>query len=531
MLIITELMKKIAAEFQEAVTRYFAGEATLDDVHTAGKKTGVYPERNKAGESYTIRVRIPSGVISYAQLQKITEIAKLYTENRAHITTRQNIQLTGIKLKDAAVILNELMEVGISTLGTTGPGPRNITAPPMSGYEIGETFDIVPYALSAINYLLKSEENLSLAAKYQIGFSNSDKDYGKARISDLGFIADIRDGVKGFRVFGGGGMGGIARSGILLNEFIRDDEIYLYIDAMKRVLNEQAGIETVGMKVRTRHLLNKIGDDEFLKVFNQALLVDKLNLGSLKENSTYMEEKKYEVEIENSELIEECSDSSPDIENWVIKTKINGKYVIEYKPQSGNIDSEKINLLTDLISKLDYKTVIRVGMEQNILIIGVKIEDISKFKAILGEELYTNSVPRVVSCTGNRICRIGITDSRKLSEEIYKNISEISNLPDINISGCPSSCGKHHAAEIGFYGRKRREESGVIDVYRVFLGGNVHESEIEMAKEYGEITEYNVVPFLRELSDSFKESGKDKFKIFVKENREKIEEIVKRYYR
>ena len=51
MLIITELMKKIAAEFQEAVTRYFAGEATLDDVHTAGKKTGVYPERNKAGES------------------------------------------------------------------------------------------------------------------------------------------------------------------------------------------------------------------------------------------------------------------------------------------------------------------------------------------------------------------------------------------------------------------------------------------------------------------------------------------------
>ena len=74
MLIITELMKKIAAEFQEAVTRYFAGEATLDDVHTAGKKTGVYPERNKAGESYTIRVRIPSGVISYAQLQKITEI-------------------------------------------------------------------------------------------------------------------------------------------------------------------------------------------------------------------------------------------------------------------------------------------------------------------------------------------------------------------------------------------------------------------------------------------------------------------------
>ena len=92
------------------------------------------------------------------------------------------------------------MGAGISTIGTTGPGSRNITAPPMSGYEIGETFDVVPYALSAIQYFLQSEENLSLAAKYQIGFSNSDKDYGKARISDLGFIAEIKDGVKGFRV-------------------------------------------------------------------------------------------------------------------------------------------------------------------------------------------------------------------------------------------------------------------------------------------------------------------------------------------
>ena len=70
MLIITELMKKIAAEFQEVCTKYFLGEVTLEEVHAAGKKTGVYPERNRAGESYTIRIRIPSGVISLTQLKK-----------------------------------------------------------------------------------------------------------------------------------------------------------------------------------------------------------------------------------------------------------------------------------------------------------------------------------------------------------------------------------------------------------------------------------------------------------------------------
>ena len=124
-------------------------------------------------------------------------------------------------------------------------------------------------------------------------------------------------------------MGGVARSGILIEEFISTEEIYKYIDAMKKLLNEQAGTESAGMKVRTRHLLNKVGDDEFIRYFR---------------NSLSAENKQYTVNLKQLEKIEECNEVEHNIEDWIIKTSVRGKYALEYKPQGGNIDSAKIEM-------------------------------------------------------------------------------------------------------------------------------------------------------------------------------------------
>ena len=68
-------------------------------------------------------------------------------------------------------------------------------------------------------------------------------------------------------------------------------------------------------------------------------------------------------------------------------------------------------------------------------------------------------------------------------------------------------------------------------MYRLFLGGELHGEEVKMAKEYGEIAENRVIPFLKELSQIFRESKIEQFEEFINGNEDKIVEVVKRYYR
>ena len=105
--------------------------------------------------------------------------------------------------------------------------------------------------------------------------------------------------------------------------------IGIKIEDIDKLLNEQAGTESAGMKVRTRHLLNKVGDDEFIRYFR---------------NSLSAENKQNPLNLKQLEKIEECNEVEHNIEDWIIKTSVRGKYALEYKPQGGNIDSAQIGL-------------------------------------------------------------------------------------------------------------------------------------------------------------------------------------------
>ena len=48
----------------------------------------------------------------------------------------------------------------------------------------------------------------------------------------------------------------------------------------------------------------------------------------------------------------------------------------------------------------------------------------------------------------------------------------------INISGCPNSCGQHHASDIGFFGAERRAHGRSAPGYQMLLGGYVGDTQI-----------------------------------------------------
>ena len=61
-----------------------------------------------------------------------------------------------------------------------------------------------------------------------------------------------------------------------------------------------------------------------------------------------------------------------------------------------------------------------------------------------------------VSCIGASICQVGARDSQALLQACVKAVGEAQipdgALPQIHISGCPSSCGTHQIGVIGFRG-------------------------------------------------------------------------------
>jgi sulfite reductase (ferredoxin) len=117
-----------------------------------------------------------------------------------------------------------LAEAGLSGKGGGGNTVRNIAACPHAGVCPHETFDVTPHVIGLTESLLSDPRSFLLPRKYKIAFSGCGQDCAAATVNDLGFISKMRNGIEGFAVYIGGGMGTHSRVGVLLEEFIPGDE-------------------------------------------------------------------------------------------------------------------------------------------------------------------------------------------------------------------------------------------------------------------------------------------------------------------
>ena len=76
-----------------------------------------------------------------------------------------------------------------------------------------------------------------MGRKFKVSFSASDADTGLSYMHDLGFIAKIQDGVRGFKVMLAGGLGSQPRHADLLFEFLAADKIIPLMDGVVRVFD------------------------------------------------------------------------------------------------------------------------------------------------------------------------------------------------------------------------------------------------------------------------------------------------------
>src|SRR3989441_10857327 len=255
--------------FEERIQQLRSGTITEDQFRPFRLKHGTYGQR-QAGVQM-LRVKIPAGILTPAQLRTLAEIADEYSTGRGHLTTRENIQFHFVKLETVGSAMRLLAHAGLTTREACGNTVRNVTACPVAGICPGEAFDVTPYALGVSRYLLRHPDFHDLPRKFKIAFSGceNDGDCAVAGIHDVGLIAQVRgnNGTsrRGFKVLVGGGLGSLPTEAAGLADFLPEEELLPTIEAILRGFTE-TGNRKNKFKARMKFVLREKGIEEFRRL-------------------------------------------------------------------------------------------------------------------------------------------------------------------------------------------------------------------------------------------------------------------------
>lgn len=168
-----------------------------------------------------IRVKLPMGGVTADQLDAFAEVIDKYVPRRkGHVTTRQNIQMHHVPFLDAAQLIRELGDTGLSSREGCGNTIRNVTGDPRAGVLADELFDITPYAGAYVRYFVRHPTTQAMPRKVKTAFTATDADNAVTGIHDMAFIPRVRDGVRGVEVRVGGGTSIMPRIAPTLYEFV-----------------------------------------------------------------------------------------------------------------------------------------------------------------------------------------------------------------------------------------------------------------------------------------------------------------------
>ncbi|MFH4968672.1 HEPN domain-containing protein [Gaetbulibacter sp. M240] len=437
---------------------------------------GVYGQRQEGVQM--IRIKLPYGKVKSHQLRRIADVSDEYSRGRLHITTRQDIQIHYVDLNRTPELWAELERDQVTLREACGNTVRNVTASETAGIDVNEPFDVSPYAEAVFKFFLRHPICQEMGRKFKVSFSSSDEDTGLSYMHDLGFIAKIQNGVRGFKVMIGGGLGSQPRHADVFYEFLESDKIIPVMEGVLRIF-DRYGERKSRAKARMKFLLKDIGLDAL-----KELIAEEQK--AIENNSVPIDADAYEasqpksVEVPEVEIADKKA-----FELWksnnLVPQKQEGYVAIGIKVLLGDFYTDKARLLADLVEEYAAGE-IRLTLRQNILIPFVK-EDLIPFfytelkKLGFAEPGYNKAVD-ITACPGTDTCNLGIASSTGIADELERVIKaeypQYLNNDDvvIKISGCMNACGQHNMAHIGFQGMSvRTPDKLVAPALQVLLGG------------------------------------------------------------
>jgi len=470
------IVERDILELEKKINLFKEGKIDEEKFRSLRLARGVYGQRQQGVQM--IRIKLPYGRVNSAQLRRICKVSEEYSTGRLHITTRQDIQIHYVSLDRTPELWAELERDDVTLREACGNTVRNVTASEMAGIDPNEPFDVTPYADATYRYFLRNPVCQEMGRKFKMAFSSSEEDNALSYLHDLGFIPKIKEGVKGFKVLLGGGLGSQPRHADLVYEFLEADQIIPFIEAVLRIFDRH-GERARRNKARMKFLIKDLGLDAFLEL--------------VKAEKMALPYRSYPIDISEFETNKSLPNPQVpvldqalglDFELWkqtnVLTQKQAGYVAIGVKVHLGDFYLAQARTLADLVEHFANDEV-RFTLRQNFLIRDVREELVpyffQEFKKIGLADRGYNSLEDITACPGTDTCNLGIASSTGIAAELEKLI--VAEYPQylknqdlvIKISGCMNACGQHNMAHIGFQGMSMKSGKTVIPALQVLLGG------------------------------------------------------------
>lgn len=487
---------------QEKFADYIRGEINSSELKHHAAPLGVYQQRNGL---FMARIRIPGGHLTLKQWRDAFAIAARHGAGFVHLTTRQNIQVHDLKPEQVYPLVSDCYDTGLYFIGGGGDTFRNIIASPDSGFNPAEAFDVIPHTRELTRLIFDWPKAFCLPRKFKIGVFSSVRDEEPAAIQDLGFVAVESGGKPGFRVYGGGGMGGSSAFGILLLDWVPANAIPRCAWAMTELFSEHGNRENRA-QARIRFILKRLGGERFRELFMDAFRRAPLDFDDFPG---------IDIKPDPPTVHPEEPEPGGDYKSWLrmatTPTSFGNDVVsVRLRVPGGNLSPEEMDKLGTL-AEICGDSFLRLTPDQDLILPLVHRSALPRVYRYLLEELggidltLKSFAGHLTSCVGAAVCKIGILESPLIANAIAVRLDEYFNahperkgelagtiIDAIRISGCHNACSCHPTARIGLQGMKRKLDGEPEAAYRFFLRDS--ESRFQLSIPEEEPIPFNDVP-------------------------------------
>lgn len=425
------------------------------------KWLGVFFRPVTPGE-FMMRLRMPAGILTSQQMNVLADIVQRYGDSgNADITTRQNLQLRGIRIEDIPDIFNRMHAVGLTSVQSGMDNVRNITASPVAGLDASELIDVRDLVKQVQDVITGNGEGnpefTNLPRKFNIAIEGGRDNSVHAEINDIAFVpAYAPSGELGFNVLVGGFFSAKrCEAAIPMNAWVAPGEVVSLCRAILEIYRDN-GLRANRQKSRLMWLIDEWGLDRFRAEVEQQL-----------GRSLSPAAAKDEIDWEKRDHIGVYPQKQPGL-----------NYVGMHVPVGRLFAADMYDLAR--LAEVYGNGEIRLTVEQNAII--PHVPD-SRLDALLQEPLLQkfsiNPAPlsrSLVSCTGAQFCNFALIETKNRATAMIRELEAELELPRsvrIHWTGCPNSCGQPQVAEIGLMGTKTRKDGKTVEGVDLYLGGKV----------------------------------------------------------
>ncbi len=485
------LVDERVAQFRDQTRRFLEGELSEDEFRGLRLRNGLYIQRHAP----MLRVAIPYGLLSSAQLRKLAHIARRYDRGYGHFTTRQNIQYNWPRLEEVPDILAELATVEMHAIQTSGNCIRNVTSDHLAGVAANELDDPRIWCEVIRQWSSFHPEFTYLPRKFKIAVTATPEDRAASQVHDIGLHV-VRDssGELGFEVLAGGGLGRTPIIGPVVRRFLPRRYLLSYLEAILRIYNREGRRDNIH-KARIKILVKALGVAEFTRRVEAEweLLKDDPSL-ALHEEAVerirgFFAPHPYLALPELApEGVPEPAGASLPFKAWYRYNtrphKMPGyrAVVVSLKAPDvapGDATDAQLDLLADLADEFSFGEA-RVTHTQNLVLADVEQRRLPElWRALAGAKLATPNIGTLtdmICCPGLDFCSLANAGSIEVAKQINDRFDDYDYLYDlgeidVKMSGCMNACGHHHVGQIGILG----VDKGGEEWYQITIGGSASE--------------------------------------------------------